>query len=278
METAHDLYDRAEDAAAYIKHHVSELPETAVILGTGLGDAAALIAEPTRISYSDIPNFPETIGAFHSGELWVGLGPGGRPLAVLTGRIHLFEGYTVKSVTFSVRALQLLGVKTIMITNASGGIDPSYRPGDIVAIGDHINLTGENPLVGETDERLGERFLDMSQAYDPELLSLVQEVAGELGVRVHTGIYVGVRGPSFETPAEIEAFRRLGADIVGMSTVNEVIAARHGGMRVLGLSVVTNVAAAHMDDVEGEVIAKGQEVAGTLQDLLAAIIARLDQE
>lgn len=278
METAHDLYDRAEDAAAYIKHHVREMPETAVILGTGLGDAAALIADPTRIPYVDIPNFPEGGDTFHSGELWVGLGPGGKPLAVLTGRIHLFEGYTVKSVTFSIRALQLLGVKTIIITNASGGIDPSYRPGDIVAIADHINLTGENPLVGETDGRLGERFLDMSQAYDAELSCLAQEVAGELGVRVHTGIYIGIKGPSFETPAEIESFRRMGADIVGMSTVNEVIAARHGGMRVLGLSVVTNVAAAHMDDVEGEVIAKGQEVAGTLQDLLAAIIARLDQD
>lgn len=277
METAHDLYDRAEDAAAHIRAHAGVEPRAAVILGSGLTKVAdRLIAEPARLSYESIPNFPSPTAEGHRGELLAGAGPGGHPIAVLSGRIHLYEGYTVKSVTFPVRAMQLLGVESLIITNAAGAVNESYSTGDLMAVTDQINLTGEDPLAGENDPRLGERFVDMAEPYDKGLLSLAQEVAPEEGVHLHVGVYAGVHGPTFETRAEIERLRRMGADAVGMSTVNEVIAARHGGLKVLGVSVITNVAGVHLDDVADEVLAASERAADDFSRLLVAIIARLD--
>lgn len=276
METAHDLYDRAADAAAHIRGHADVAPKTAVVLGSGLAEAAAgLILEPKRLAFESIPNFPAPTAVGHEGELLVGTGPEGLPLAVLSGRIHLYEGYTVKSVTFPVRAMQLLGVETLLITNAAGAVNETYVAGDLMTVTDQINLTGEDPLEGRNDPRLGERFVDMSEPYDAGLLSVAQEVAPGLGIHLHLGVYAGVHGPTFETPAEIERLRRIGADAVGMSTVNEVIAARHGGMKVLGVSVITNVAGARLEDVAGEVLAASKRSAEDVRNLLAGIIARL---
>lgn len=278
METAHDLYDRAEDAASYIRNHVDEVPQVGVILGSGLGEASSIVEKAACLDYNDIPNFPLPMTPGHKGELCVGPGPAGHQIAVLCGRIHLYEGYTVKSVTFPVRALQLLGVDTLIITNAAGGLDSSQQIGDLLCLTDQLNLTGEDPLTGESDPRLGPRFLDMSEPFDPGLTALAQEAAGQQDVRLHPGVYAGVKGPTFETRAEIERLRRMGADAVGMSTVNEVIAARHGQMRVLGLSVVTNVAGLRLEDVSAEVIAASQAASEAVKTLLAAIIARLDRD
>jgi purine-nucleoside phosphorylase len=278
METAHDLYDRAADAASRIKDRVGEVPATAVITGSGLGAVASLVHDPVRLPYASIPNFPQPMTAGHEGAMLVGEGPGGRPLAVLSGRSHLYEGYTVKSVTFPIRALQLLGVRTLILTNAAGGIDESFAPGDLMAITDQINLTGEDPLIGENDPRLGMRFVDMSQPFDPIVLALAAEVVGDLDITLRLGTYAGVVGPAFETRAEIERLRRAGAAAVGMSTVNEVIAARHAQMRVFAVSVITNVAGSEMGQPSEEVLEASRAAVGRLSELLAAIISRLPAE
>lgn len=275
METAHDLYDRAQDAAEFIRGRGAPAPTIGIVLGSGLGDVARIVDDPVRLSYTDIPNFPVPMAPGHAGELLVGPGPGGVILAVLVGRIHLYEGYTVRTITFPLRALQLLGTRTAIITNAAGGINDSYQTGDLVAITDQINMSGGDPLVGENDPRLGARFLDMTRPFDPVLLSIAQESAADLGIPLHLGTYVGVRGPTFETRAEIEHLRRIGADSVGMSTVNEVIAARHAGMRVLGLSVISNVCGVTLEDVAEEVLSESSAASETVARLLSAIISRL---
>jgi purine-nucleoside phosphorylase len=275
METAHDLYDRAADAANHIRGAIADVPKMAVVIGSGLAEVGNIVADPVRLPYADIPNFPPPMTVGHQGELLVGGGADGEAVAVLSGRAHLYEGYTVKSVTFPVRVMQLLGVRYLIVTNAAGGIAESFSAGDLMAITDQINLTGQDPLAGDNDPRLGERFLEMSRPFDEELLGLAQELAPELGISLHTGVYAGVHGPAFETPAEIEYLRRAGADAVGMSTVNEVIAARHAGMRVLGLSVISNVAGDPLDNVAQDVLAASAAAAGNLRDLVAAIISRL---
>ena len=246
--TAPDLFTQASAAALYIGTQTSLEPRVAIILGSGLGAFAARVEDATTIRYADIPHFPQSTVEGHSGNLILGH-IAGVPVAVMQGRVHAYEGYAINQVTFPTRVLGLLGCKTLIVTNAAGGIDPAYGSGSLVAISDHINLTGTNAALGPNEPRFaripgaGLRFFDMSLAYSPALLALAHKAAETLGYKLPEGIYLAVLGPSFETPAEIRAFRALGATLVGMSTVHEVIVARHMGLEVLGLSLVTNSAA-----------------------------------
>jgi purine-nucleoside phosphorylase len=230
---------------AWVRGKTDLVPVIGVVLGSGLGAFADRLARPAVVPYEEIPAFPISKVAGHAGRLVVGeLETPGGPVVVATmqGRVHAYEGWPAEEVAFGARVLCALGVKTLLVTNAAGGINPAYGAGDLVRITDHLNLTGQNPLVGPNDERLGPRFPDMSAPYDPALGALLDEAARTAGVPLRQGVYAGVLGPSYETPAEIRMLRTLGADLVGMSTVHEVIAARHQRVRVAGLSVVTNLA------------------------------------
>ncbi|MGB9861032.1 MAG: purine-nucleoside phosphorylase [Candidatus Bipolaricaulaceae bacterium] len=264
---------RLKEAAKAIKELGS--PKAAVILGSGLSGILPLSAERKKV-FTEIPGFPEPTVEGHVGEVAVGK-LGGREVLVQRGRIHYYEGYELSEVVFPVRAYALAGVKVLIVTNAAGGIRHGFFPGDLVLISDHINFLCQNPLRGPNLEELGPRFPDMSQAYDPELRSLAREVAWELGIVLKEGVYLMAPGPSYETPAEIRAFRAWGADLVGMSTVPEVIAARHAGMRVLGISVVTNFAAGVSEKPlsHEEVLQVTRERAAELGRLLSALIPRL---
>src|ERR1700733_12020712 len=235
-------FDEAERAAALIRERTPLRPKVAIVLGTGLGGFACQLADQGAIPYSEIPHFPRPTVEGHAGRLVLG-SFAGTPLAVMQGRVHAYEGYTPGQVIFPIRVLARLGIKTLIVTNAAGGIRTDLAPGQLILINDHINFTGYNPLAGPNDPRLGERFFDMSDAYARRLRLLAHRAAAAEGVTLPEGVYLGLTGPSFETPAEIRAFRTLGADLVGMSTVHEVIVARHMGMEVLGLSLVTNAAA-----------------------------------
>jgi purine-nucleoside phosphorylase len=255
------LYEQAQSAAAYIRSQTPLSPTLGVILGSGLGNFASQVESPTTIPYADIPNWPLSTVAGHSGKLILGT-IGGIPVAVMQGRVHAYEGYAMQQVTFPTRVLGLLGCATLIVTNAAGGIRPDIPQGSLVAISDHINLTGTNAALGPNEPSFavgpnsGERFFDMSTAYSPKLRALAIAEAQKQGFTLTEGVYLAVLGPSFETPAEIRAFRTLGADLVGMSTVHEVIIARHMGIQVLGVSLVTNMAAG--------VISLGQEEAETI--------------
>ncbi|HEX2779534.1 MAG TPA: purine-nucleoside phosphorylase, partial [Gemmatimonadaceae bacterium] len=211
----------------------------AIILGTGLGALAREIAVQTTIDYRDIPGFPLSTVESHAGRLLCGT-LGGKPVVAMQGRFHRYEGYTLQQVTFPVRVLRAIGAPTLVVSNACGGMHPLWAPGDLMLIADHINLLGDNPLVGPNDDRLGPRFPDMSEPYDGELRAAAREVALKQGITLREGVYVAVAGPNLETRSEYRMLRALGADVVGMSTVPEVIVARHGGMRVLGLSIITD--------------------------------------
>jgi purine-nucleoside phosphorylase len=264
---------RLEEAAKAIRELGS--PKVAVILGSGLSGILSLENERKK-SFAEIPGFPKPTVEGHVGEVAVGK-LGGKEVLVQRGRIHYYEGYDLSDVVFPVRAYALAGVKILIVTNAAGGIRYGFFPGDLVLISDHINSLGLNPLRGPNIERLGPRFPDMSQAYDPGLRKLAREVAAALGITVKEGVYVMAPGPSYETPAEIRAFRALGADLVGMSTVPEVIAVRHAGMRVLGISVVTNFAAGVSEKPlsHEEVLQVTKEKAAELGRLLSNLIPRL---
>ncbi|MGC3997958.1 MAG: purine-nucleoside phosphorylase [Anaeromyxobacter sp.] len=241
-----DLHTRLSYALAWVRGQLDRAPDVGVILGSGLFGFADRLQEPTVVSYERIPGFPVSRVPGHPGRLAVGTLPGeGGPVlvAALQGRVHGYEGWSAEEVAFGARLLCALGVKALLVTNAAGGIHPSYAPGDLVRISDHLNLSGQNPLVGENDDRLGPRFPDLSEAYDARLGALLDQTAQELGQPLRSGVYACLLGPSYETPAEIRMLRALGADLVGMSTVPEVIAARHMGVPVAGLSVVTNPAA-----------------------------------
>jgi purine-nucleoside phosphorylase len=250
-------------------------PRSAVILGSGLSDILPLEGE-RALAFSDIPGFPVPSVAGHRGEVAVGR-LGDREILVQRGRVHYYEGYDLWDIVFPVRVYALLGARTLLITNAAGGIAPGLFPGDLVLISDHVNLTGANPLRGPNLEGLGPRFPDLSAAYDPELRRLAHTVGDELGITLREGVYVATMGPSYETPAEIRAFRALGADLVGMSTVPEVIAARHAGLRVLGISCVTNLAAGVSQTPlsHEEVIEITRRKAKSLGQLLRALLPRL---
>lgn len=236
------LWDRAGHAADAIRKRDHRTPHVALVLGSGLGAYADALAQANRVPYAEIPGFPISSVPGHSGTLVIGE-VNGLPVAVMQGRVHLYEGGGAEQVTFPLRALRRLDASHLLITNSAGSLNPDLGPGQLVLLTDHLNLTGTNPLVGENDERFGPRFPDMTVAYDLELRELAAAVAADLGLELRSGIYAGLLGPTYETPAEVRMVATLGADLVGMSTVLEVIVARHMGMRVLGLSCVSNLAA-----------------------------------
>ena len=240
-----------DEAAAEVRAHTHLVPRCGIVLGSGLAGLADEIDAETVVPYSTIPHMPVPTAKGHAGTLVLGR-LDGRAVAALSGRVHLYEGYTAADVVFAVRLLAALGASILILSNAAGGLNPAFHRGDLMLLTDHLNLTGTNPLVGPNDERLGPRFPDMSQVYDPALRGLAEEAGRAAGAPPRTGVYAGVLGPSYETPAEIRMIRALGADAVGMSTVLEAIAARHAGMRVLGVAVITNApagpAAATADD------------------------------
>ena len=233
------LLREIEEARAFVAARADVKPEVGIVLGTGLGQFAAAMRDPVVIPYADIPHFPHTKVESHAGDLILGM-LSGRPTAVLSGRAHYYEGWSMRQVTFPVRVLRALGVDTLVVTNAAGGMNPLYEAADIVAVVDHINLMGDNPLIGPNEDSLGPRFPDMSAPYDEALREIARDVARERKIVLREGVYVAVPGPALETRAEYRMLRTLGADAVGMSTVPEVIAAVHGGMRVLGLSIMTD--------------------------------------
>jgi purine-nucleoside phosphorylase len=226
-------------ASAAIRRLTSSEPRIGIILGTGLGQLSREIAVETTVPYSDIPGFPVPTVESHAGRLLFGT-LGGKPVVAMQGRFHRYEGYSLQQVTFPVRVLRALGARTLIVSNACGGMHPLWPPGDLVLLTDHINLLGDNPLVGPNDEREGPRFPDLSAAYDAELGELARSVARELGIGLREGVYVAVPGPNLETPGEYRFLRAVGADVVGMSTVPEVVVAVHAGMRVLGVSIITD--------------------------------------
>ena len=234
-----ELRAKIDEATQTIRKHSSIQPQAAIILGTGLNGLAEQLEADARISYDDIPHFPRTTVDAHAGELVLGH-LAGKPVVALAGRFHYYEGYTFQEVTFPVRIAQALGVSTLIVSNAAGGLNPEFRAGDLMLITDHINFMGDNPLIGPNDESLGPRFPDMSEPYSWELIELAETKALELGVKLRRGVYLGCPGPCLETRAEYRFMRYLGADTVGMSTVPDVIVAVHAGLKVLGFSAVTD--------------------------------------
>jgi purine-nucleoside phosphorylase len=264
-------------AVEYLKSRGVGGARVAVVLGSGLGAFGEELAVRIEIPYSEIPGWPRATAVGHAGKLIFGC-VGEARVAVMSGRVHLYEGYTPAEVTFGVRVLAKLGVRTFVFTNAAGGINPAYGRGALVLISDHINLQGSNPLAGPNDDSLGPRFPDMSEAYDSRLRRLAREVAAGLGITLEEGVYAAMLGPSYETPAEIRFLRAVGADLVGMSTVPEAIAANHMGLRVLAISCVTNMAAGLTPAkiTHAEVLETGEMVRGTLVSLLKALLPRLE--
>jgi purine-nucleoside phosphorylase len=242
MSRKPDVHTRLEYARAWVRGRTELRPVVGMVLGSGLGALADRLGGAVSIPYEEIPEFPAVSVAGHAGRLVVGT-LGGVPVAAMQGRVHAYEGWSAEDLTFGVRLLAATGVRALLLTNAAGAVNPGLAPGDLVRITDQLNLTGLNPLTGRNDERIGPRFPDMSQPYDPQLGALLDASAARLGIPLGTGVYAGVAGPSYETPAEIRMLRILGADLVGMSTVLEVIAARHAGIRVAAVSLVTNLAA-----------------------------------
>ncbi|MCA9538739.1 MAG: purine-nucleoside phosphorylase [Myxococcales bacterium] len=238
-----DPYAAAKEAADHLRARCAA-PRVAVVLGSGLGAFADALEEAHVFDYGELPHFPSVAVKGHAGKLVVGrIGAGGPRVAAFSGRVHLYEGHGTPIVVHPTRTLRQWGGLAVVYTNAAGGIDPTFVPGDLMLISDHLNLTGRNPLVGPNDDRMGERFPDMSTAYDPELRAELRAAAAATGVKLHQGVYAGLLGPSYETPAEIRMLRTMGGNAVGMSTVAEVIAARHVGLRVAGISCITNLAA-----------------------------------
>ena len=276
MTAAPALFDRVQTAAALVRKRSSARPDVGIILGTGLGGLAQEIAAEASIPYEEIPGFPLSTVESHAGRLLLGR-LGTRPVVAMQGRFHRYEGYGLAAVTFPVRVMHALGARTLIVSNACGGMHPLWHPGDLVLLSDHINLLGDNPLVGSNDERLGPRFPDMSAPYDPELRALTRTVALELGIVLREGVYVGVPGPSLETRAEYRMLRAMGADVVGMSTVPEVIVAAHSGMGTLGLSIITDQClpdALEPADI-GRIIDTARRAEPQLTRLIATVVERL---
>jgi purine-nucleoside phosphorylase len=277
-------YDQVHEAAAFLGSRLSGLaPRIGIVLGSGLGAVATSVADPVIVSYSEIPNFPQSTVEGHSGRIVAG-SLGGTPVIVMQGRVHSYEGYTPAQVTFPMRALGALGIRAVVLTNAAGGIQQGLRIGQLVALADHINLMGFNPLTGPNEPRFasiptaGLRFFDMTEAYSKRLRALARQAAAEVGlVDFAEGVYLATSGPSFETPAEIRAFRTLGATLVGMSTVPETIVARHMGIEVLGISCVTNLAAGlgATQLSHQEVFEAGRKVEHHLAALLTRLAPRI---
>jgi purine-nucleoside phosphorylase len=266
------LYDRIQDAVSVIRRAVSLEPEVGIVLGTGLGGLAEKISVQVALPYEQIPGFPLSTVESHAGRLLLGR-LGNRPVVAMQGRFHRYEGYGLAEVTFPVRVMRSLGARILVVSNACGGMNPLWGPGDLVLLSDHINLLGDNPLIGANDDRLGSRFPDMSDPYDKELRSLARGVAAELGIGLREGVYVAVPGPNLETRAEYRMLRGMGADVVGMSTVPEVIVAGHSGMRTVGISIITDQCLP--DALEPANIDRIIETARRAEPSLTRLIARL---
>jgi len=276
MTAAPSLYEQVQTAVTAIRARTTAQPEAAIILGTGLGGLAREMKVDTSIPYQDIPGFPLSTVESHAGRLLFG-GLGGRSVVAMQGRFHRYEGYSLQQVTFPVRVLHALGAPILVLSGACGGMNPLWSAGDLVLISDHINLQGDNPLLGPNDDRLGPRFPDMSAPYDPALRTLARRLALEMGMVLREGVYVAVTGPNLETPAEYRMLRGIGADVVGMSTVPEVIVAVHAGMRVLGISIVTDQClpdALEPADI-GRIIATANQAEPSLTRLVARVVEKL---
>ncbi|MFP4502097.1 MAG: purine-nucleoside phosphorylase [Candidatus Hydrogenedentota bacterium] len=271
-----ELYENIQEAVRLIRSQHDIQPQIAIVLGTGLGSLAERITPAVRIPYEAIPHFPTSTVDTHAGELVLGE-LSGKPVVALSGRFHFYEGYSLQQVTFPVRVARGLGVSTLVVSNAAGGLNPLYKAGDLMLITDHINLMGDNPLIGPNDERLGPRFPDMSAPYSNRLQELANAVALEQGVRLQHGVYLGVQGPCLETRAEYRFMRAAGADAVGMSTVPEVITAVHAGLEVMGFSAITDEClpdALEPADIE-KIIATANAVEPVMSELVSACIARM---
>jgi purine-nucleoside phosphorylase len=264
------------EVKAYIESKTSAKPEIGLILGSGLGVLADEIENPTVIPYGEIPHFPVSTVEGHKGQLVIGTLEG-KTVVAMQGRFHYYEGHGLEAVTFPVRVMKAIGVEKIIVTNAAGGVNESYQAGDLMLIKDHINFTGQNPLIGPNDESMGVRFPDMSTAYCPELRAMARRIAERHNITLREGVYVGMLGPSYETPAEIRMLRILGGDAVGMSTVPEVIVARHSGIRVLGISCISNMAAGILPQPlsHDEVMETAEKVKSTFLTLVKAIIKEM---
>jgi purine-nucleoside phosphorylase len=274
-----DIFSQAEAAASFIGSKIKLQPALAIVLGSGLGGFADEVNEAVRIPYGEIPYFARSTAIGHAGQLVIG-NVGDVPLAAMQGRFHLYEGYSPEAVVFPIRVFARLGVRAAILTNAAGGIKLEYGQGRLVVITDHINLQGHNPLVGREDERLGARFIDMSEAYCESYRKMALAAGKKLGIDVGEGVYAGLLGPSYETPAEIRYLRAIGADLVGMSTVAEVIAARQLGMKVLAISCVTNMAAGILKQKinHEEVLETGRRVSGQFKALLREVIPMIAKD
>jgi purine-nucleoside phosphorylase len=266
-------FARADRAGKFVLSKTKLRPRVGLVLGSGLGAFADELTDAARIPFAKIPHFPLSTAVGHAGQLVVGKA-GAVPVAAMQGRVHFYEGYSLKEVIFPIRVLSRMGIRAAILTNAAGGINTEFKQGALVIIRDHINLQGSNPLIGPNDERFGPRFPDMTQGYWKAYRGMALEDARRLKIDVHEGIYAAVSGPSYETPAEIRYLRTIGADLVGMSTVPEVIAARHMGIRVLGISCVTNMAAGILDRPldHREVLETGERVKGQFMALLRAVL------
>ena len=273
---ASELVTRIEEAAAFVRGKVRTRPEVGIILGTGLGDFAGALERPTVVPYRDIPHFPVSTVESHAGELHLGT-LAGRPVAVMKGRVHYYEGYPMREVAFPVRVLKAIGCGTLVITNAVGGLNPDMPPGTIVVTTDHINLMGDNPLIGPNDESLGPRFPDMSEPYPRALVELAERVALELQMPLPRAVFVGVAGPNLETAAEYRFLRWIGADVVGMSLVPENLVAVHGGQKVLAFNVVTDACLPdRLEPVDiPRILAVAAQAAPGLMRLITEVVRRL---
>ncbi len=272
-----DQFNSADSAAQLILSRTSLRPKIGLVLGSGLGAFADSLSDSVKVPYAEIPSFPQSTAIGHAGRMVIG-NANSVPVAVMQGRVHQYEGYSAQQVAFPIRVFGRMGIRAVILTNAAGGIDHGYSQGALVLIRDHVNLQGTNPLVGPNDERLGLRFPDMTYAYSRKYREIAREEAVKLKITLHEGAYAAMLGPSYETPAEIEYLRRIGADLVGMSTVAEVIAARHMGIEVLAISCVTNMAAGILDQPLShvEVMETGERVKSTFEALLRAVLPRIN--
>jgi purine-nucleoside phosphorylase len=271
-----DDFTRSESAVQFLLSQTPVRPAIGLVLGSGLGGFADEFSEATRIPYANIPSFPRSTAIGHAGRMVIGK-VGDLAVAAMQGRVHLYEGYSPKEVTFPIRVFGRMGIRALILTNAAGGINLEYKQGALVVMTDHINLQGQNPLVGPNDDRFGPRFPDMTQAYWKPYREIALRASHRLGKTLYQGVYAGLLGPNYETPAEIRYLRTIGADLVGMSTIPEVIVARHMGLKVLAISCVTNMAAGISDEVlnHEDVLATGERVKGDFVALLRAVLPEI---
>lgn len=274
-----DDFTKAGAAAQFLLSQTPVRPRIGLVLGSGLGGFADELSDSTRVPYTNIPFFPRSTAVGHAGQMVIG-NAAGVPVAVMQGRVHLYEGYSAHEVTFPMRVFDCMNIRAVILTNAAGGINLEYKQGALVVLTDHINLQGHNPLAGPNDERFGPRFPDMTQAYWKPYREIALAAAKKAGKTLYQGVYAGLLGPNYETPAEIRYLRTIGADLVGMSTVPEVIAARHMGIKVLAISCVTNMAAGIVDQVinHEEVLETGERVKGDFVSLLRAVLPEMAKD